>query len=89
MDALQIRGSFLVIKNTPRFVVVWAEGVGKSPVRHRAPFVDGDGFLEGLGGLLMVEAVNPNETSVEPDLGIFAGGGYRPMEASEVVVPRL
>ena len=76
----------LPLEGLPVLVVVRADGVGEAPVRHRAVGVGRDRVLEAADGLLVVEAVGPDEAAVEPGLGVVRRGGDGAAEAAEVVV---
>src|SRR4029078_9186675 len=77
------------VKVVPCVVVVRADDVRDPPVRHGAAGVRLDRALEAALGLLVVEAVCPGETAVEPGLSLGRRGRDRAMVRAQVeVVPR-
>jgi hypothetical protein len=42
--------------------------------------VNGDGFLEAVRCLFVIESVRPDKTSIKPDLSILAACAYTPMK---------
>ena len=58
------------IEERPGFVVIGTKGVGDAPMRHGAIRIGFQCPLETGDRLLMIVAVAPDETTVEPTLRI-------------------
>lgn len=53
---------------------------------HRTGGIVRDGSFKAFHGFIVVEAVRPNETAIEPALGLFGAGGYGSAVGSQVKV---
>jgi hypothetical protein len=74
-----------MIKELLRFVVVWARSICKPPKRQGTIAIFFYGALEALDGFFAVEAVGPDQTTVEPPLRRVACHGDGPVVVAQVI----
>ena len=85
---LQGAARIVLVERLPRLVVVRAGGVGDPPPGHRTVGVGIQRLAIARDRLLVVVAVGPGKSAVEPALRPGGPGGDRPAAGSEVVVVR-
>src|SRR5262249_43446963 len=74
------------IESLPLLVVVGAGGISDAPPCHGAARIMPGGLLEAAHGLLVIEAIGPNESAIEPRLRFHGLGGDRPPIVAKVIV---
>ena len=67
----------LFYEGIPTLVVVGARSVGDAPVGHRAIAVVLDRLVKATYGFVVVVAVAPQQTTIEPALGLGRMGRHR------------
>jgi hypothetical protein len=70
----------------PRKIVVRPGGVGDAPVRHGTAGISLQRLLEALDRLGVVEAVEPVQAAIEPELRLRRRGGDGPLVGTEIVI---
>src|SRR6185295_12192041 len=74
------------VVSTPGQIIVRARGVTDAPMRHGAFRVMLQRGLEALDGLAMVEAEDPIETAIKPQLRVRRRSGDFPAVRAEIKV---
>ena len=80
------RGQVLRVEGLPRLVVVRAQRERQSPVGQRALPVGRQRALEAADGLLVVEAVRPQQPAGEPQPGLLRRGRHLALVGAEVKI---
>ena len=81
---LQRLAGFGLTHPFPGQVIKWSARKGDSPMGHRTTRVDAGRLLEAIDGFLVIEAVTPDQASVEPDLSFGLDGRDRAGVPTEV-----
>src|SRR5689334_1047948 len=74
------------IEGLPLLVVVGPRSIGDAPLSHGAGWVVPGRLTKAAHGLLVIVAVAPQQSAIEPELRTGGSGGHLAAVAAEVVV---
>ncbi|MNQ93000.1 hypothetical protein D3C85_1084440 [compost metagenome] len=76
----------LLDEGIPALVVVGTRGVGDAPVGHCAIAVVFDRLAKTADGFIVVVAVAPGQSTIEPELGLGRTGRHRAAVGAQIVI---